>query len=109
MVTTATLRPDVRSDELADGDVEGAGDSRERIELGAGGVAENAADDGGGEFEASGEGALGDVMLFHELLDTVGDAFLGGVAGEFNSTRVPPASWASEWRMALAKRFFNSA
>ena len=51
----ATERPFVRSDELADGDVEGAGDSAEGFEFGAGGVAENAADEGGSDFRASGQ------------------------------------------------------
>lgn len=47
------------------------------------GVVQDAADDGGGDFQASGQVALVDAALFHELLDSVGDAFLGGVAGEF--------------------------
>jgi hypothetical protein len=55
--------PVVRSDELADGDVEGAGDAAEGFEPGTAGVAENAADDGGGDFQTLGQVALVEAAL----------------------------------------------
>jgi hypothetical protein len=51
------------------------------------------------DFEANGEGALGDAVLLHELLDSVGDAFLGELPVNSNSTIVSAASLLhSRWR-----------
>lgn len=72
--------PVVGSDELADGNVDGAGDSArvsglERLQ--------SQRMRGGGDLEASEEVSLIEGSLLHELLDAVSDAFLRRVVGEF--------------------------
>jgi hypothetical protein len=91
-----------KSDELAEGDVEGAGDSAENLELGRGGAAENSADDGGGDFEASGQVALGEAALFHELIDSMGDAFLE-LPVNSKATEVPAFTSASFRRIGFGQ------